>query len=71
MEQERPDVPARLFPVLRELKSGAHNHTIAERLDLREHTVEKYVSELLAIFQCDGRGELIARAASGQFDDYS
>ena len=32
--------------------------------------MENYVSELLAIFGCDGRGELIARAATGEFDDY-
>jgi hypothetical protein len=32
--------------------------------------VEKYVSELLALLGCDGRGELIARAARGEFDEH-
>ncbi|MGI8926278.1 MAG: LuxR C-terminal-related transcriptional regulator [Tepidiformaceae bacterium] len=68
--KRRKKVPARLLPVLRELKGGTHNQAIADTCGIQVHTVEKYISDLLAIFECDGRGELIARAAAGEFDDY-
>ena len=50
------DLPRRLLPVLAELLEGKSNREIATNLSLTEHTVEKYVSNLLTIFECRSRG---------------
>lgn len=57
------DLPRRLLPVLAELLEGQSNREIATKLSLTEHTVEKYVSNLLTIFECRSRGHLIAVAS--------
>ncbi|MBK7127136.1 MAG: helix-turn-helix transcriptional regulator [Dehalococcoidia bacterium] len=57
------DLPRRLLPVLAELLEGKSNREIATNLSLTEHTVEKYVSNLLTIFECRSRGHLIAVAS--------
>ena len=65
------ELPQRLQPVLLELVEGKTNAEIADACSLQVHTVEKYVSELLAHFQCRNRGELIARVLRGEFGDLS
>ena len=57
------DLPRRLLPVLAELLEGKSNREIATNLSLTEHTVEKYVSNRLTIFECRSRGHLIAVAS--------
>jgi DNA-binding CsgD family transcriptional regulator len=52
-------VPRRLEPTLLLVLQGARNRAIAERLSLAAHTVDNYVSELLALFGCRSRAELI------------
>jgi hypothetical protein len=60
-------LPAWFFPVLRGIVGGKHNREIADDCGLREHTVEKYASEIYAILECGGRADLIARAYRGEF----
>jgi hypothetical protein len=51
-------LPAWFFPVLRGIVGGKHNREIADDCGLREHTVEKYASEIYAILECGGRADL-------------
>lgn len=62
------ELPRRLRPVLREVGAGRSNRDIARRLHLAEHTVEKYVSQLLRLLRCKSRVELALRFARGDFD---
>ena len=57
------------------LAAGESNREIAVALSLTQHTVEKYVSELMEILGVHGRGHLVvacqelAEAPSGGFPD--
>jgi DNA-binding NarL/FixJ family response regulator len=42
------------------LMTGMSNRQISESLSLTEHTVENYVSQILDVFECTSRSELIA-----------
>ena len=61
--ESRERIPPRLLRVLPYVAEGLRNREIAEACCLTEHTVEKYVSELLAIFGCRSRTELAAKQA--------
>ncbi|MCA9845118.1 MAG: hypothetical protein KC482_08435 [Dehalococcoidia bacterium] len=63
------ELPPRLRPVLVELIKGQTNAEIASSCALTVHTIEKYVSDLLAFFQCRNRTELISRTLRGEFGD--
>lgn len=52
-------IPKRLRPTFGLVLEGARNRAIAARLSLAPHTVENYVSELLELFECESRAELI------------
>lgn len=54
-------LPPRYQPVFCLLMTGKTNRQIAEELCLAVHTVENYVSGILAYFGCASRAELIAR----------
>lgn len=58
-EHHIADIPKRLLPVLDLVLQGRRNHQIACQLCLTRHTVENYVSQLLDIFGCASRAELI------------
>jgi len=54
-----PDRLRRIVPLIAEGKS---NQQIAGEMHLAVHTVEAYVSEILARTECHTRGELIVNA---------
>ena len=55
-------IPQHLTKVLELVCEGRRNRAIAEELGLAEHTVENYVSELLALFRVESRTELALAA---------
>ena len=63
------ELPPRLRPVLVELIKGQTNAEIASSCALTVHTIEKYVSDLLAFFGCSNRAELISKALRAEFGD--
>ena len=64
-KQTERHVNKRFVPILQELSKGSSNRHIAAATGLTVHTVEKYVSDLLTMFDCAGRGELIVILAQG------
>lgn len=63
------ELPPRLRPVLVELIKGQTNAEIASSCAPTVHTIEKYVSDLLAFVQCRNRTERISKALLGEFGD--
>ncbi len=70
MGENEETIPCRLIPVLALVIEGKRNKEIAEECSFAEHTVEKYVSDLLTLYGCHSRTELAlnpeARAAVGR-----
>lgn len=67
MHEDSPEhIPARLEPVLKLVRQGLRNGEIAAELHLTEHTVENYVSQLMALFDVATRTQLALAAYERQ-----
>lgn len=54
--------PPRLRRLIPYIAAGRSNRWIANRLSLSPHTVENYISDLMAPWRTDGRGALVVSA---------
>lgn len=62
-KREWGELPRRLRPVAELLLRGMRNREIAGELSLSEHTIENYVSDILAHYGCRDRVDFVIRCS--------